>query len=574
MGESPLGGNHHDKTHTCRIIANYEGSYIKSLEDRVAYLETQLASRGLMDLPPSLGDFTTSVLPTTSHAGDNLRDPVEQVALHSLESNNFSNSIVSPDGQSLLRSLLAEPIRSVSQSTRRADHRSLLDELPYEARAGFPGPDAASRLIDAYFEHCEFFSPVIPCKSDLMAAVTPLFAETRRAGNSTITLAKFRVYIVFAVAVLLLNRTDSAFPISRAEGYFSIAAQILAQSPTIICTGDLEHLCNLLLVVQYSCFSSNLAAAWQFLGLASRLALELGLHDERAVAASLSLSQLNQRRWLFWALYTSERNLCVIIGRPFSIPDEAIQTPLPDLSEGDSGRAIALHLITHRLYESEMYTTVHQKMPSNGAALDLFSWRESMRQRLVEWAEAAPISLEESSTQLAPLGIFQGILNIGLVILYYPSPSFPSPSENDMLILAQSAAESIRAYKSTFRDGQLRFFWRTTHNLFRSGVAMAYCVHVQATHNYPGLNQADMIQSVNMCVSILWAMVERYPAGRVYRDAFEVLANSVLKSAEASTSHALPHGVPSLGHDAAAFADMHLPQTAMDTLYWGFGPFS
>ncbi|KAH6687190.1 fungal-specific transcription factor domain-containing protein [Plectosphaerella plurivora] len=515
----------------------------------------------------SPGDFLSTTISAGSHLEDSLRDPVDQVALHSLENNTFSNSIVSPDGQSLLRSLLAEPIRSVSQSTRRADHRSLLDELPYEARAGFPGPDAATRLIDAYFEHCEFFSPVIPSKADFLSAVTPLFTESRRSVDATVTLARFRAYIVFAVAVLLLNRTDSSFPVSRAEGYFAVAVQILAQNSAIICTGDLEHLCNLLLIVQYSCFASNLAAAWQFLGLASRLAVELSLHDERITTGNLSPNLLGQRRWLFWALYTSDRNLCVIIGRPFSIPDEAIQTALPDLPDGNPDRALALHLIKHRLFESEIYTTLHQKMPSNGAALDIFSWREGMRQRLLEWVHAAPVSSVEKSTQLAPLTIFEGILNINLVMLYYPSPSFPNPSEHDMLILARSAAECIRAYKTTFRDGQLRFFWRTTHNLFRSGVAMAYCVHIQSTHSYAGLNQADMIASVNMCVSILWAMVERYPAGRVYRDAFEVLANSVLKSAETSAGDMLP----SLGQDSAAFADIDLPQTAVDTLYWGFG---
>jgi transcription factor-like protein len=569
-GWLPEGTLHHHTNARAALLTSVN-SYIKSLEDRVSYLETQIASRELIDMNSSPGGFLSAPLTTESHLHHGLRDPVNQVALHSLEGNTFANSIVSPDGQSLLRSLLAEPIRSVSQSTRQSDHRSLLDELPYEARAGFPGPDAATRLIDAYFEHCEFFSPVIPSKTDFLAAVAPLLAEARRGLDTTITLARFRAYIVFAVAVLLLNRTDSSFPMSRAEGYFAVAVQILAQNPAIICTGDLEHLCNLLLIVQYSCFASNLAAAWQFIGLASRLAIELNLHDERINSGDLSPIQLNQRRWLFWALYTSDRNLCVIIGRPFSIPDEAIQTPLPDLPGGSSERAPALHLIKHRLFESEIYTTLHQKKPLNGATLDLFSWREGMRQRLIEWVETAPISSAKTSTQLAPLGIFEAILNIGLVMLYYPSPSFPNPSEHDMLILARSAAECIRAYKAAFRDGHLRFFWRTTDNLFRSGVAMAYCVHIQSMHNYPGLVQADMIASVNMCVSILWAMVERYPAGKVYRDAFEVLANSVLKSAETLARGMLQPDVSSLEQDPAAFTDIDLPQAAVDTLYWGFG---
>ncbi|EFQ35670.1 uncharacterized protein GLRG_10814 [Colletotrichum graminicola M1.001] len=66
---------------------------------------------------------------------------------------------------------------------------------------------------------------------------------------------------------------------------------------------------------------------------------------------------------MFWAFYTLkrnllDRNLCVIIGRPFTIPDEAIHTPLRELSEGVGGsRAPALHLIKHRRLESEMLET-------------------------------------------------------------------------------------------------------------------------------------------------------------------------------------------------------------------------
>jgi hypothetical protein len=139
-------------------------------------------------------------------------------------------------------------------------------------------------------------------------------------------------------------------------------------------------------------------------------------------------------------------------------------------------------------------------------------------------------------------------------------------------ILAHDAAEAICAYKTTFRDGQLRFFWRTTHNLFRCGVAMTYCVQVQSTHHYPGLDQAKMTASVNTCVSILWAMVERYPAGRAYRDAFESLAASVLTTLGSNgnlSASALAQERGAFGYES--FADLALPRSAINTLYWGFG---
>ncbi|KAK2038868.1 hypothetical protein LZ31DRAFT_579274 [Colletotrichum somersetense] len=546
-------------------------SYIKSLEDRIAYLESQLASRETLNPQQHFTELASS------SDGSLPRDPVDQVTFQSLETDAFYSTVTTPIGQSLLRSLLAEPIRSVSQTCRQSDHRSLLDALPNATEAALPTRDAALRLVDAYFEHCEFFSPILPSKEGFIASIALLYEDSpngRGPKDAAVILAGFRAYTVFATVVLLLNRTDPAFRVSTADGYFATASRLLAQNPAVICTGDLQHVYNLLLVGQYTCFVSNLSGAWHFLGLASRLVVELNLHDERAVAAKLDPRQLNQRRWLFWAFYTLERNLCVIIGRPFSIPDEAIHTPLPELSEDDgASRALALHLIKHRRLESEIHVTLNHKPPHNGASVDFAAWRDGMRRRVIEWLECAPTPTAPS-TQLAPAGIFQSIMHNHLVVLYYPSQSFPDPSENDILILAQSAAESISGYRLAFRDGQLRFFWRTTHNLFRSGVAMAYCLHLQARNRYRDLSRADMTASVNTCMSLLWAMVERYPLGSVYRDAFETLVDSVSKSTDGAAGSGRDRRLQEtsvLAYDTSALAGMALQQTASHGLYWGFG---
>ncbi|KAK1993330.1 hypothetical protein LX36DRAFT_258148 [Colletotrichum falcatum] len=555
-------------------------SYIKSLEDRVAYLESQLANR---ETPNPQSSFTA-----LASSGDNSlssRDPVDQVAFQSLETDAFYNNMATPVGQSLLRSLLAEPIRSVSQTPRHSDHRSLLGVLPNAPEVALPTRDAAVRLVDAYFEHCEFFSPILPSKEDFVASSVALLYKDSPSGQGpkdpAVILAGFRAYTVFATVALLLNRTDPAFHASTADGYFATASRLLAQNPAVICTGDLQHVYNLLLVGQYTCFVSNLSGAWHFIGLASRLVVELSLHDERAVAAKLDRRQLNQRRWLFWAFYTLERNLCVIIGRPFSIPDEAIHTPLPELSEdggGGGSRALALHLIKHRRLESEIHATLNQKPPQNGASLDVVAWRDGMRRRVTEWLECAPAPTVPP-TQLAPAGIFEPIMHNHLVALYYPSRSSPDPPpEKDVLVLARSAAASIGGYRLAFRDGQLRFFWRTTHNLFRSGVAVCYCLRLRAGNGYRGLGRAeDLVASVNTCASLLWAMVERYPLGAVYRDAFEALADSVLNrpaadgAAGCSPGRDGPQEAPILAYDTSVLAGMALQQTTLHDPYWGFG---
>ncbi|KAH7166423.1 fungal-specific transcription factor domain-containing protein [Dactylonectria macrodidyma] len=582
-------------------------SYMKSLEDRITYLETQLAAHGIEDvdmLPAELQsanlqpvdlqstdmptiDFspaeTSDIIPASAISPETdveSEDLVGRIALNCLQPHAFSQGIVNQNGLSLLRSLLAAPMTKVSWTEKKSDNHSLLDELPRETSASVPRQEIAGRLLHTYFEHCNFFSPIISSKEDFLTMIEPLYSDAS-AFNPNLINARFRAFVVFGTSILLLNRTDPSVPISRSEGYFAAATQLFSQHPGSICTGDLEHLANLLFIIQYACFSSNLTAAWHFLGLATRLVVELNLHNERH-GSLLDQRQLNERRWLFWSTYTFERNLCAILGRPFSIPDEAIETALPMPPSDEPERVLAAHLIKYRQLESEIYTTLNHKEPLNGAVLNKQQWKESIQRRLLQWhATVPPI---QRTSQLAPAEIFNGSLYNALVHIYYPSYHFPNPSSEDLALLAQSATNAINCYKQSFRAGELRFYWRTVHNVFRAGVAMAYCVQIAATQQTPDLNLSDATASINSCSSILWGMVERYPAGQAYRDIFDSIANSVAKLQHehvepgdgrnlfAQNIHQTNPSV--LTNISPGLGSTDLPLTALDVLSWGFGDLS
>lgn len=556
---------------------------MKSLEDRVAYLETQLMSHGIQDvemLSTGFSPLNGNDLPSASTSpqeveGQQPEDLLAHVALECMQPDVFTTSLVNRNGLSLLRSLLADPLAKALQNAGNSDHHSLLEGLPYETRAAMPPRDASHRLIDTYFEHCDFFSPIMSSKEDFRDMIEPLFDAP--SSNQALIKAKFRALVVFGTAVLLLNRRDSSVPISRSEGYFAAAIHLFGQHPDAICTGDLDHLVNLLLIVQHCCFSSNLTAVWHFLGLATRLAVELNLHKEQATTAPADPSQVNNRRWLFWSTYVFERNLCVIIGRPYSIPDEAIETPLPDVPENDGRRALAHHMIKSRRMESEAHTTLNQRTPSYRATMDRVEWRNDMHRRLTEWHASAPPV--EQSSQLAPAEIVEGIFFNSMVLLYYPSFHFPISSNDDLALLAQNASNSIRCYKQGFRAGKLRFYWRTVHNLFRSGLAVAYCVFATWNQSNPQFDLGDMTASLNSCSSILWGMVERYPPGKIYRDIFDSVVSMVTKQAQSADNIPLE---PQLRDERSSFFDHlsltaeggDLPMPAMEALNWGFGEHS
>lgn len=557
---------------------NNYASYVKSLEDRVAFLELQLSSSGTSDVgthSPALfepGDLDPSPSLTAPYDADGVsEDLVGQIATSSLQPQPFTGGIVNHNGLALLRSLLSDPMSRVSGAEVRSDSHSLLDELPPETLPSIPRREAVGKLVDIYFEHCNFFSPILESKDEFIQTIEPLYNQV--TPDQPLANAQFRALIVLGTSILLLNRVDFSVPASKSESYFTAAIRIFAQHPETICTGDLNHLANLLFIIQYSCFASNITAAWHFIGLASRLAIELELHKQQNITPCDN--ETNGKRWLFWSLYTFERNLCVVIGRPFSIPDGSIRTPLPEASAEDTETILAIHLLRQRILESEIFQVLNERQGPRGAIFDKGLWRENIHQRLQEWFSSVPQI--QKSTHLAPAGIFSGAFNNNLVFLYYPSNLFPTPTAKDLTILARSAIEAVKCYERSFRAGELRFFWRTIHNLFRSGIAIAYCAQPQLICEIPGLEIEDVKGSMKTCSSVIWGMVERYPPGRAYRDVFDKVSNSVLNqqhgASEAHRSHFdLRSEAPTTFDDL--WSDPYtnlLPLSAFDTLVWGLG---
>jgi hypothetical protein len=77
----------------------------------------------------------------------------------------------------------------------------------------------------------------------------------------------------------------------------------------------------------------DLAGIWFLVGLASRTAVDHGLHHETSQSDSLTPLELDMNRRLFYAVYNLDRLLCHALGRPPSIPDTFISVPVSSGSQ-------------------------------------------------------------------------------------------------------------------------------------------------------------------------------------------------------------------------------------------------
>lgn len=91
-----------------------------------------------------------------------------------------------------------------------------------------------------------------------------------------------------------------------------------------------ESLQALLLLILYCLFHPRKGDIWKLLDYACRLSVELGYHTELPLDQESS-RDMALRRSTFWSLYTIERIVGQIFGRPSDLPEQIITTEYPGI---------------------------------------------------------------------------------------------------------------------------------------------------------------------------------------------------------------------------------------------------
>lgn len=133
----------------------------------------------------------------------------------------------------------------------------------------------------------------------------------------------FHVYMLLAIAASDLSRRFR-IPLP-AEGYYTAATQYFERA---CADGSLEGLQSLLLLMVYglhnpSCDINVWSLNYQCLGSL----IDLGLQRDVRASSTFSISFLEQemRTRIFWVVYSFDRTLGTMMGRPIGVRDEACE---------------------------------------------------------------------------------------------------------------------------------------------------------------------------------------------------------------------------------------------------------
>ncbi|KAL8721105.1 MAG: hypothetical protein Q9225_002128 [Loekoesia sp. 1 TL-2023] len=359
---------------------------------------------------------------------------VSNVGLVSVQGTSDPRFLGSTSGISFASSVPTPP--KLAASAGKASVRDSffgLQSKPTVEPAPFPDQDLGLRLVTLYFEHANPQIPILH-KGEFMALFRRAYASTdrRRSARELYTLN-----IVFAIGAGIIlddsrppRSSDSSYTESTSpgspdpRGHYPSTKQIqpeeyhasamihlesflgsmpAADEPDRF-SGGLEELQAVLLLAGFALLRP--VGLWYISGVATRLAIDLGLHHEDGTdldeggaldhpqgqgmskappneladvaRQGVDATEKGRREWLrdlrrrlWWCVYAFDRLVSTCVGRPFGITDQVITTDFPTVLNdeditpsgsvipaerfsGPSYKRVSHHYFRLRLLQSEI----------------------------------------------------------------------------------------------------------------------------------------------------------------------------------------------------------------------------
>ncbi|KAI5956315.1 PPR1 [Candida jiufengensis] len=304
---------------------------------------------------------------------------------------------------------------------------------------------------------------------------------------------------------------------------------------------------GILIYAYYSIMRPTNPGIWYIMGEALRICVDLDLQNELKTKSKENLNidpyTRDKRRRIFWCTYSIDRQICFYLDRPFGIPDESINTPLPTILddsklkpqeslpdanfEDPSYKHISLAFINVRQLQSEitkiLYAT-NSEIPRQFK--DLEHWKLDVLQRLNDWYQQIPTKTQINCD-------FNSIffkLNYHHALLYIHGlgPRNYNLSWNDLQQVSISSREIIDVYYELFTTKSVNYTWAGVHNLFMAGTSYLYTLF--NNEEIRNSNPIDKVLKITSnCFQILQSLIDKCDAANYCCEIFHNLTKIIIQ---------------------------------------------
>lgn len=209
-----------------------------------------------------------------------------------------------------------------------------------------------------------------------------------------------------------------------------------------------------------------------------------------------------------------------------------------------------------------MQTVLYERQSAAYPPIDYNNWQQQMHNRIQDWYDSIPNNDQLSVRERKIVGNFELTFHRAIFYLYHPSPNIPSPSDSALIAIAEATSRMIQLYRQYFDDRRLTIYWQAVENLSSGGTALLFS-YVNSPQVRESLTLRSLESLVHTCSSVLWGMVEHFPAYKNKRDAFDITASKVLANLNHTTGSAVDSAGPSnnvsidVGYDGGQTSIIH-----------------
>ena len=176
---------------------------------------------------------------------------------------------------------------------------SSVEEMPRFSRNSFPPRDVAISLIQRYLRCVSIQYPVLS-ETALFGSLDAVYQNVRHARP----LDHWNIRMVLAIALASCSQSKDDTHYRDAVRHVSTA---LEQVESVVQPGSMAGIQAILLLVLYSLIDPSHFNNWYLVGVASRVMVDLGLHQDPAGDSRIKESQLELRRRIYQCVYALDR---------------------------------------------------------------------------------------------------------------------------------------------------------------------------------------------------------------------------------------------------------------------------
>ncbi|KAJ4374037.1 hypothetical protein N0V83_002776 [Neocucurbitaria cava] len=189
-----------------------------------------------------------------------------------------------------------------------------------------PSRSLAEALVSAYFDHVHIYLPIFH-RSMFQLQLEAMYTRKTEPLKDCVDIGWLvAMALVFAFGCQQLHEHDPEQAHKLRLKYIGVAKTYFRQLLTTTCLANVQAL--VLLNLHHHVVGQK-SSSWLLIGLAARMAITMGMHRDGANAEFEPIER-NTRRQVWWSIYTFEKILCSILGRPTVIDDKEMYMKLPD----------------------------------------------------------------------------------------------------------------------------------------------------------------------------------------------------------------------------------------------------